>query len=168
MLQTTLDKECFILGIDIDDTLVKRAQEKSNLHTQFCTLDFMNDESREKILREYLLSNRVECFDFVFCFSITMWIHLNHGDSGLEKFLYNVCEYGKIIVLEPQTWDSYKTAVRRLKLAGEEFVHFKTIKLRNNVEIIIENLLVKNNATKIHETTKSKFKRKIYVFKIDK
>lgn len=168
MLETKLKKDCFVLGVDIDATLIARAREKSNAKTQFLAFDFMNEEEREAALQKYLLMNDIECFDVTFCFSVTMWIHLNHGDLGLEIFIHNICKNSKFIFVEPQTWNSYRTAVKRLKLAGEEFPHFKTIKLGNNTETVIEEILLKHKAKKIHETSKTKFKRKIYVFKIDK
>lgn len=168
MLQTELKSDCFVLGVDVDDTLIERAREKSNANTQFLALDFMNETKRESTLQKYMLANGIECFDVTFCFSVTMWIHLNHGDVGLDTFIYNICKYSKFVFVEPQTWNSYRTAVKRLKLAGEEFPHYKTIKFRNNTETAIEQLFQKHKAKKIHETTKTKFKRKIYVFKIDK
>ncbi len=41
-----------------------------------------------------------------------MWIHLNHGDEGLTKFLEVVARYSDYILLEPQPWKCYQTAAR--------------------------------------------------------
>lgn len=163
-----MKKEIFILGIDIDRILIQRAQEKGNSNIEFLNLDFMNEAEREESLKNYMSTNNIKYFDITFCFSITMWIHMNHGDSGLIKFIYNVCKYSELVFVEPQRWDSYKTAVKRLKQAGEEFPHFKTIKLKNKMESIIQELFLSHNSTKIYETTRTKFKRKLFVFKTDK
>lgn len=167
-VEKELKKEVFILGVDIDNTLIQRAHEKSNFKVQFLTLDFMNRVEREEILQKYMNTNNIQYFDIIFCFSITMWIHLNHGDSGLMEFIYNVCKLSDLIVLEPQTWDSYKTAIRRLKKVGEEFPHFQTIKLKKQMETIIEQIFLDNKSKKIYESTiRTNFKRKLFVFKSD-
>lgn len=154
--------------MDIDNTLVERAQEKGNGRVQFLTLDFMNEKEREKILLEYMLGNNIKYFDITFCFSITMWIHLNHGDSGLMEFIYSVCKYSDLVFLEPQIWKSYRTAVKRLKQFHEEFPHYKTIKHKGNMEKIIEDIFISNHSKKLHETTRTKLNRKLFVFQCDK
>uniref|UniRef100_A0A8D8QSC4 RNA methyltransferase n=1 Tax=Cacopsylla melanoneura TaxID=428564 RepID=A0A8D8QSC4_9HEMI len=53
-------------------------------------------------------------FDIVFCFSVTMWIHLNHGDQGLLDFLEKISSLGKYLVLENQLWKCYRNAQRRI------------------------------------------------------
>lgn len=50
-------------------------------------------------------------------FSITKWIHLNHGDAGLLAFFKRIFDSLKLdsgakLVLEPQHWDSYAKAKR--------------------------------------------------------
>jgi len=50
-------------------------------------------------------------FDLVSAFSVTKWIHLNHGDAGLRAFFANVFESlrpGGRFVYEPQPWKSYR------------------------------------------------------------
>jgi hypothetical protein len=44
--------------------------------------------------------------------SVTMWIHLNHGDDGLSRFLEVVASYTHYLLLEPQPWKCYQTAAR--------------------------------------------------------
>lgn len=127
----------------------------------------MNETEREDILQNYLSVNNIKYFDITICFSITMWIHLNHGDIGLMNFIYNMCRYSNLVFLEPQAWDSYKTAVKRLRQVGEEFPHFKTLNFRNHMENTIEDIFQSNKFTKIYESTKTKFKRKLFVFKIN-
>lgn len=157
-----------MLGLDIDATLIERAQEKSARNVIFCALDFMNEKERKNEIEKYMQQNKITSFNMVFCFSITMWIHLNHGDDGLEHFLQNISHLGNTIIIEPQCWESYKTAVKRLRQAGEEFRLFKTIKYRNNVEVKIEEIMLKLQFKKLCETDRTKFKRKMFVFKINK
>lgn len=52
-----------------------------------------------------------------------MWIHLNHGDTGLDVFLKKVSAISRFLLLEPQEWKSYKSAVRRMtRLDSDVFV----------------------------------------------
>ncbi|KAF9239324.1 Bicoid-interacting protein 3-domain-containing protein [Melanogaster broomeanus] len=73
-------------------------------------------------------------YDVVLAFSITKWIHLNHGDDGINRFftrVHNNLKSGGVFVLEPQPWDTYGKArrmdhrlrenARHLKLRPSEF-----------------------------------------------
>ncbi|KAF8838936.1 Bin3-domain-containing protein [Paxillus ammoniavirescens] len=54
-------------------------------------------------------------YDVVLAFSITKWIHLNHGDDGIKKFfirVYSNLKQGGVFILEPQAWDTYGKARR--------------------------------------------------------
>lgn len=57
-------------------------------------------------------------FDIVFAFGVTMWIHLNNGDSELFRFLETLASLGKYVVLEPQPWKCYKAARKRARRLG--------------------------------------------------
>ena len=48
----------------------------------------------------------------IIIFSVTMWIHLHHGDVGLGRFLQLISGFGDYILLEPQPWKCYQTAAR--------------------------------------------------------
>jgi hypothetical protein len=54
----------------------------------------------------------------VTCFSITMWIHLNHGDAGLFQFLEYLVQWTDHLIMEPQPWKCYRAATRRLQRLG--------------------------------------------------
>ena len=110
-----------VIGIDIDEMLIDRANKKekivnsnnNNDTIQFMTVDIMNNDSIS------ILSNRK--YHFISIFSVTMWIHLNHGDDGLRNFLYNTIDLltnkGSLLI-EPQPWKCYKKAAKRLRKLG--------------------------------------------------
>lgn len=67
-------------------------------------------------------------------FSITKWIHLNHGDKGvttLFRRVYHVLKPGGTFLLEPQSWETYAKArrmdsqlrenARQLRLRPQDF-----------------------------------------------
>ncbi|KAL1921984.1 uncharacterized protein VTP21DRAFT_10626 [Calcarisporiella thermophila] len=63
-----------------------------------CT-DWVENEDEDK-----------EAFDVVLALSITKWIHLNKGDTGIKRFFkkaYSVLQPGGMFILEPQLWKTY-------------------------------------------------------------
>jgi SAM-dependent methyltransferase len=82
---------CLVLGIDLDSDLIARACAKScdipNVY--FYTVDIMSEDgiAGVNLIKSYCLEKGIDGFSFASLFSITMWIHLNHGDVGFEKFL---------------------------------------------------------------------------------
>ncbi|XP_044742633.1 probable RNA methyltransferase CG11342 isoform X2 [Chrysoperla carnea] len=149
-----------LIGIDIDPTLIQRAVDSNEFpnNISYINLDFMNKKSSESSLNH-------EKFDFVFCFSITMWIHLNNGDSGLVNFIKDICQIAELILIEPQPWKCYKTAVRRMKRScNEEFPLFSQLKIRNNVDDYILDLIKQEGFHQIFETLNSEWGRKIILF----
>ncbi|EZA57797.1 putative methyltransferase BCDIN3D [Ooceraea biroi] len=114
--------EISLIGVDLDPILIERARERNPRPDRltFECLDFLSVDRTGETLRKHLTQLDKTRFDVVFCFSITMWIHLNHGDEGLEEFLRRACDLTEMIVVEPQPWRCYRKAARRLRRAGLE------------------------------------------------
>lgn len=152
------------MGIDIDPTLIIRAEENNlSQHINFRCMNIMELVHREE-LNNFLRNLNVTRFNITFCFSVTMWIHINYGDGGLETFLSYICDVSDMIVIEPQPWKCYRTALKRLKLANSDFPLFKKLKIRYDVEGFIESFFVENKFKKIHETPQCEWGRKILFF----
>ena len=96
------------LGIDLDSSLIKRAQQQvGSRNITFKTGNLMESDGQE-IIQNFLKQNGVESFSLCLCFSITMWVHLNHGDVGLITFLTSLSSFSQNLVIEPQPWKCYK------------------------------------------------------------
>lgn len=130
------DASIEVVGVDIDSNLIERANKKSvdllssmeNVKAEFVAADFMLDNS-ESLGR---FSGKMH---FVSLFSVTMWVHLNHGDVGLRSFFDRACDLltaTGVLVVEPQSRKSYKNARKRaLKLQLPEPKHWGSIALKN-------------------------------------
>ncbi|XP_072936656.1 probable RNA methyltransferase CG11342 [Epargyreus clarus] len=155
-----------ILAVDIDPILIERAMEQNdNSNITYIALDIMSNEGQEKI-KNFLKSHNKKKFDVIFCFSVTMWIHINKGDDGLEEFLKTITTLSRSIVVEPQPWKCYGKAQRRLKRAGSCFPLFDKLKIRNDVDTVIETILLQNNTVKVYESPYSAWNRKIQSFHV--
>ncbi|KFM72901.1 putative methyltransferase BCDIN3D, partial [Stegodyphus mimosarum] len=120
-----------VLGIDLDDVLITRCNE-SNQYPEFVTyqqIDIMDANSTAQLTAFLEKYNRTE-FDLITCFSTTMWIHLNYGDSGLNNFLKTVSNITKFLLLEPQEWKCYKAAVRRMTRLNREAFAIKKLQVK--------------------------------------
>ncbi|XP_034538998.1 7SK snRNA methylphosphate capping enzyme [Notolabrus celidotus] len=76
-----------------------------------------------------LVTQRPE-YDVILCLSVSKWVHLNWGDSGLKRLFKRVHRHlrpGGLFILEPQPWESY---VRRKKLTDNINRHYHSIRLR--------------------------------------
>ncbi|XP_041988144.1 probable RNA methyltransferase CG11342 [Aricia agestis] len=154
-----------ILAIDIDDCLIERAKESNgNEDTTYMALDIMHEASSD-ILKEFLQNSSKEYFDYIFCFSVTMWIHINHGDDGLLHFLELLKSIAKTIIIEPQPWKCYRNAQRRMKRAGNQFPLYETLKIRSNVDSVIEETLCRSHI-KLCESSLSTWSRKVQSYNL--
>ena len=93
-----------ILGIDVDAQLVDAARAKIKNHQakiQFQCCDIVNGD--DQVIEEFLRENNRAKFDVIFCFSVSMWIHLNHGEEGLNRLFTTVRKYcDNLFIFEPQ------------------------------------------------------------------
>jgi hypothetical protein len=58
-----------------------------------------------------VINGTTQRFDVITCMSITKWIHLNHGDTGIVHFFkacYEMLNEGGLLIVEPQPWRSYQ------------------------------------------------------------
>lgn len=159
--------KCEILAVDLDEILIERAKvSNTNEHIEFCCADAL-DPSFDTICDSFLTKHNRTHFDIVFCFSMTMWIHINHGDKVLKDFLVAISKKTDLLVLEPQPWKCYTRAVRRLKRSNSEpFKHFDSLKIRKEIEKYIDSVLVEEcNFTKCLQTAPTSWGRQVRFYK---
>lgn len=127
------DSKVYLLGFDLDEILIQRAQQTNPLPSSisFITMDIIKDTEQ---LQRYLDQHGCSCFHLCLCLAVTMWIHLNHGDSGLLQLLSRLATFSQHLMLEAQPWKCYRSAARRLrKLGRSDFDHFKTLNIRGDI-----------------------------------
>ncbi|XP_053149463.1 RNA 5'-monophosphate methyltransferase [Hemicordylus capensis] len=145
-------KDLSLLCCDIDAVLIERAKQHSPFPSSisYATLDIMDAKAREPLLSSYLSKFGRSTFDLCFCMSVTMWIHLNHGDSGLVKFLAFLASKCTYLLVEPQPWKCYRAAARRLrKLGRNDFDHFRSLAISGNMAEKISQILTQDCAMEL-------------------
>src|SRR5690242_11554952 len=118
-----------MIGLDIDDNLISKANYNSKLRFPGSETEKINF-IRSDIMSEIEVHDYHGRFEVISCFSVTKWVHLNHGDEGLQILFKRVHEYltpGGIFILEPQLWRSYR---KRRHLTERIASKFSTLKLR--------------------------------------
>ncbi|XP_068149657.1 probable RNA methyltransferase CG11342 [Drosophila tropicalis] len=166
-LEEQLKRPVYILGVDIDERLVERAKAENTIEDKisYSRVDILNENDFRTIF-SYLQQNQHNKFDAICCYSITMWIHLNHHDEGLQQFLRMLSQLARLFVVEPQPWKCYQTAERRLKKAGEVFPLFLQLKWRSDVEQQIEMYMEQAlDRRKVFESTPTKWQRRICFYR---
>lgn len=108
-----------VLGVDVDADLIEQARSVS-AGPGSCTFEFL--------AADFVTSSGAPAgpFDVILCLSVTKWIHLAHGDWGVEE-LFRRCrsrlQPGGLFILEPQEWGAYRrkrllTPAERQKIGG--------------------------------------------------
>ncbi|KAM9115225.1 RNA 5'-monophosphate methyltransferase [Pangshura tecta] len=141
-----------LLCCDIDAALIERAERCSPFpgSISYATLDVMDVSARELFLSSYLSRFSRSAFDIGFCMSVTMWIHLNHGDDGLVEFLSYLSSQCKYLLIEPQPWKCYRAAARRLrKLGRNDFDHFRSLAINGDMAERITHILTEDSGMEL-------------------
>lgn len=162
-----LQRPIMMIGVDIDERLIERALAENEfpVPVSYNCMDIL-DEASFSTITKYLNCIQREKFDAVCCYSITMWIHLNYHDQGLQLFLKKLSDIGELLVVEPQPWKCYRTGARRMKRAGDGFPHYPTLKWRSDVEQQIENYLEKTlGRQKTFESAPTQWQRRICFYR---
>ncbi|XP_049589781.1 pre-miRNA 5'-monophosphate methyltransferase isoform X1 [Syngnathus scovelli] len=133
LVETPSRTNVHLLGVDLDETLIRRAKENNTLQegVTFAPLDITGNCVP---LREHLARHGCSVFHLTLCLAVTMWVHLNHGDAGLLQLLSRLATFSRHLLLEAQPWKCYRSAARRLrKLGRSDFDHFKSLNVRGDM-----------------------------------
>lgn len=155
-----------ILGIDVDPHLIDVAQGKNQ--RQELTFKHCDITQNYTVVKDYLKEEAKDGFEVVFCFSVSMWIHLNHGEEGLKKLLHHCHQLCKgIFVLEPQPWKCYMTAARRMrKLKQPKFHYLDDIQHRQEALLpYMNDLCQKAGFSLVEKLGQTNWDRQILLYK---
>jgi len=135
---------------------------------KFCVVDIMSEDGL-KCIKSHLTTLNTHKFDIIFLFSVSMWIHLHHGDSGLDKLLEICSGLSRYTLLEPQPWKCYQTAIRRMRKLGlPDFPKFMELKLRSDkLEPGILEIARKYGMEVVDNFGQTKWNRKLLLLKSD-
>lgn len=159
-------RKVYLLGFDLDEILIERAQQVNPLpdSISFITMDIIKNTDQ---LQCYLDQHGCSRFHLCLCLAVTMWIHLNHGDSGLLQLLSRLASFSQHLLLEAQPWKCYRSAARRLrKLGRTDFDHFKNLKICGDIaEHVREHLENHCGMELIQSFGSTSWDRKLLLFK---
>lgn len=135
-----------LLGIDIDPTLIERANAKfqgeGHDKVSFSVGDVLSEVQLARAFAGLGDPSPLPLvFHFISLFSVIMWLHINHGTAGLMRFLDRISRLvsplGSVLV-EIQGAKSYKTAAKRCRKLGLSPPPFKIEReFVENVEALI-------------------------------
>ncbi|NXF76864.1 BN3D2 methyltransferase, partial [Sclerurus mexicanus] len=158
-----------LLCCDIDPELILRARRSCPFpHSMtFIPLDIMDPGARDRALNSHLERFGRSAFDLGLCMSVTMWIHLRHGDRGLREFLGFLASRCAFLLLEPQPWKCYRAAARRLrKLGRRDWEHFRELGIRGDVAGRISGILTRECAMElVRSFGNTEWERSILLFR---
>jgi len=167
-LRSNLSGKVAMLGVDLDPLLVERAANKFSQadKLEFRHLDILGASVTPQ-LEKYLASQDRTQFDLVSVFSVTMWVHINHGDEALEEMVRRLVGLARFVLVEPQPWKCYQTAARRMrKLGKEEFPQLKHLKMRGpGVDLQIVQLFKDCGMELVQDFGESKWSRKLVLLR---
>lgn len=159
-------RKVYLLGFDLDEILIQRAQQVNPLPDtiSFITMDIIKNTDQ---LQCYLDQHGCSRFHLCLCLAVTMWIHLNHGDSGLLQLLSRLASFSQHLLLEAQPWKCYRSAARRLrKLGRTDFDHFKDLRICGDIaEHVREHLENHCGMELIQSFGSTSWDRKLLLFK---
>ncbi|XP_001516572.3 RNA 5'-monophosphate methyltransferase [Ornithorhynchus anatinus] len=142
-----------LLCCDIDAGLVERARRACPFPgaLSFVPLDIMDPTAREPVLASFLARHGRPAFDLGFCMSLTMWVHLHHGDAGLRALLALLASLCRFLLVEPQPWRCYRAAARRLRRLGRrDFDHFRSLGIRGDMAQNVAQILTGELGMELH------------------
>lgn len=148
-----------MMAVDLDGQLIERAREMTSAdQARVLTFETLNvvtqPNERDHMWSRYLEQQKEPVrkrFDAAFCFSTTMWIHLNHGDDGLRALLACLASWSDSVIVEPQPWKCYRSAARRLRRSKKPpFPAYDSLKYRSDVLERIDDILCRELGLQLH------------------
>lgn len=138
-----------VLGLDIDDKLIQRANAKRKKHSSeniistFQTCNVNNKKDHMDQSHSFLTYLGKDKFDLISVFSTTMWIHIHSGDEGLIDFLNRVCSLTNHLLIEPQPSKCYRSVNVRLRKMNRPEIDTSSerLKMRTDIENEIDKVL---------------------------
>eukprot|EP00434_Breviolum_minutum_P012445 symbB.v1.2.010964.t1/scaffold727.1/size198231/9 len=129
-----------VLGVDIDPTLILQARAARQADAAV--------PGRAKFLCRDMMKLRLRrTYDVVLLLSTSKWVHLQHGDQGLQALFLRIRRWLRptgVFILEPQPWKAYKKVAdawadveetwRSIRLRPAQFVDFLTQEVKFEAE----------------------------------